>query len=139
MFAFTLLTYSITSALSIDVTPSAFRTLPPSALVPPLPGRHRTSPTNGDIASDTASACSRPPFPTSTTVSERAVVGFSCDAAASSRSDSAVSVAWAALDRRSERRTRDARRASSSSASASASDADTPKKDPALESYATRR
>jgi hypothetical protein len=42
--------------------------LPPSAPVPPLPGQQTTAPTLGERASATASACSRPPEPTTITV-----------------------------------------------------------------------
>lgn len=41
---------------------------PPSDCVPPFPGRQIIFPTNGELDSATANACSRPPFPNSTTV-----------------------------------------------------------------------
>ena len=72
----TLLTSPTTVALShlvIGVPSSsvAFLIFPPSFCVPPFPGRTITSETRGLLASATARACSRPPLPSNTTVSDR--------------------------------------------------------------------
>ena len=88
MSASTRLTNSITVALSMDVVVGsgvvgvvisviivmysvAFHIFPPSARVPPFPGRQMIFPTDGDFDSATARACSRPPFPSRTTVCRR--------------------------------------------------------------------
>mmetsp|Transcript_4161 Transcript_4161/g.10807 ORF Transcript_4161/g.10807 Transcript_4161/m.10807 type:complete len:313 (-) Transcript_4161:446-1384(-) len=70
-----------------------------SDAVPPFPGQHRTSDTKGDFANATASACSRPPEPTTITVSFRLEGPKTSFAASASRFDKATRAAPAKADR----------------------------------------
>mmetsp|Transcript_38640 Transcript_38640/g.92424 ORF Transcript_38640/g.92424 Transcript_38640/m.92424 type:complete len:299 (+) Transcript_38640:1139-2035(+) len=132
----TLLTSPTTVALShlvigLPSSSVAFEIFPPSFCVPPFPGRTMTSETKGLLARATARACSRPPLPSKTTVSDLGPDTW--PAASASSLDRADSAALASRPRSSA--SPDAAREARSAPVASGA----PRNDPEAGSYATTR